>query len=170
MKKFFLFRAFFAALLLSGCCEKGPAPFPSVGEPYAVTSGPHDHLLASYFAINAWSSDNRYLSVLETDINGRLPEAGETCTLGLVDLQDGNKFIPVAETRTWNFQEAAMCFWLPWADNTLLYNDMRDGKFVSVILNWKTGEERIVPYPVSAVSADEKMPDRISRRSMKVVS
>ncbi len=154
MKKFFLFRAFFAALLLSGCCEKGPAPFPSVGEPYAVTSGPHDHLLASYFAINAWSSDNRYLSVLETDINGRLPEAGETCTLGLVDLQDGNKFIPVAETRTWNFQEAAMCFWLPWADNTLLYNDMRDGKFVSVILNWKTGEERIVPYPVSAVSAD----------------
>ena len=141
-------------LLAAACCGKGPAAFPSVGEPYAVTSGPHDHLLASYFAINSWSSDNRYISVLETDINGRLPEAGETCTLGLVDLQDGNKFIPIAETRTWNFQEAAMCFWLPWAENTLLYNDMRDGKFVSVILNWKTGEERIIPYPVSAVSSD----------------
>ena len=142
------------ALCCVACRTSGPAPFPEISEPVAVTSGPHDHFLASYFAINSWSRDNRYLSVLETDINGRLPEAGEYCTLGLVDLQDGNRFIPVAKTCTWNFQEAAMCFWLPWADDTLLYNDMRDGRFVSVILNWKTGEERIIPYPVSAVSED----------------
>lgn len=136
------------------CCQPALTPFPEVSDPIAVTSGPHDHFLASYFGINSWSKDYRYISVLETDINGRLPEEGETCTLGVVDLEDGNKFIPVAETRTWNFQEAAMCFWIPWADNTLLYNDMRDGKFVSVMLDWKTGEERIVPWPVSAVSND----------------
>ena len=84
------------------------APFPTWGEPYAVTKGPHEHLFASYFAIDSWSPNHRYVSVLETDLNGRLPEPNERCTLGLVDLQDGNKFIPVTTTACWNFQEAAM--------------------------------------------------------------
>ena len=150
--RFFLLTAVLA--VLSGCKDKGPEPFPTVGEPYAVTSGPHEHFFASYFGINSWSPDGRYVSVLETDINGRLPEADEAATLCLVDLQDGNKLIPIAKTYCWNFQEAAMAHWLPWADNTLLYNDCRDGKFVTVILNWKTKEERIIPYPVSAVSQD----------------
>ena len=52
------------------------APFPKWSEPRRITSGPHEHLLASYFAINSWSPNNRYVSVLETDVNGRLPEAG----------------------------------------------------------------------------------------------
>lgn len=45
-----------------------------------------------------------------------------------------------------------MAHWLD--DDTFLYNDLRDGRFVTVILKWKTGEERIVPYPVSAVAPD----------------
>ncbi|MBR4652004.1 MAG: hypothetical protein IKO72_01470 [Kiritimatiellae bacterium] len=128
------------------------APFPKWGEPYAITKGPHEHLFASYFAIDSWSPNHRYVSVLETDLNGRLPEAGERCTLGLVDLQDGNRFIPISTTACWNFQEAAMAHWID--DDTILFNDLRDGRFVTVILNWKTKAERIVPYPVSAVSAD----------------
>lgn len=141
-------------LVLFGCKEPSPTPFPEIGDAYAVTSGPYDHLFASYFGINSWSPDGRYVSVLETDINGRLVGEDETATLCLVDLQNNNKLIPIAKTYCWNFQEAAMAHWLPWADNTLLYNDRRDGKFVTVILNWKTKEERIIPYPVSAVSQD----------------
>ena len=34
------------------------------------------------------------------------------CTVGLVDLADGDRFIPVTETRAWNFQEAAMTHWI----------------------------------------------------------
>ena len=48
-------------------------PFPEISAPRALTKGPHDHFLANYFAINAWSSDLRYVAVLETDLNGRLP-------------------------------------------------------------------------------------------------
>ena len=69
------------------------APFPKWSEPRAITKGPHEHLFASYFAINSWSPNNRYVTVLETDLNGRLPEPNERCTLGVVDLQDTNKFI-----------------------------------------------------------------------------
>lgn len=151
-------RIFFFSLLtlLAGCREELP-DFPEVGQPYAVTSGPHDHLMANYFGIDAWSPDGRYLAVLETDANGRLVAEGEAATLALVDLQDGNKLIPIGKTLCWNFQEAAMFHWLPWEDGACIYNDCRDGKFVSVIYNWKTGAERIIPYPVSAVSKDGTM-------------
>lgn len=77
-------------------------PFPELSAPRAVTAGPHDHFFANYFGINAWSPDNRYLLVLETDLKDRMPD-GEPCTLGLVDTADGNRFIPVTTTRCWNF-------------------------------------------------------------------
>lgn len=142
-----------AALALTGC-HRQPTPFPEVGEPYAVTSGPNDHLLANYFGINAWSPDGRYLAVLETDVNGRLVAEDEAAKIFLVDLRDNNRMIEIGRTYCWNFQEAAMFHWLPEEDGLCLWNDCRDGKFVSVIYNWKTGDERIVPYPVSAVSKD----------------
>ena len=143
-----------AAGFVAGCAVAAElAPFPKWSEARAVTSGPHEHLLASYFAIDSWSPNKRYMLVLETDVNGRLPEAGERCTLGVVDLQDGNKFIPVTTTACWNFQEAAMAFWMD--DDTILFNDLRDGKFKTVIMNWKTGKDiRVLPMPVSAVSED----------------
>ena len=132
-----------------------PPRFPRISAPRAITQGPHEHFLASYFAINSWSPDNRYVLVLETDVNGRLSKVGEPCTIGVVDTQDGNRFIPFAETRAWNFQEAAMGHWLPWGKDLVLFNDFRDGKFVCVIMNWRTKEElRVLPYPVGAVSPD----------------
>ncbi len=159
-------------------------PFPVFDAPRAVTGGPHDHFLANYFGIDAWSPDFRYLLALETDIVDSLPD-GRPCTVGLVDLADGNRFIPVMETRTWNFQEAAMAHWLPEnvvessnrpivqssnrriiessdgqtvkpsnCSDSFVVNDLRDGRFVSVVRDWRTGAERIVPHPVSAVSPD----------------
>ena len=128
-------------------------PFPEFTAPRAITSGPHDHFFANYFAINAWSPDNRYALVLETDIKDKLPD-GAPCTLGLVDTEDGNRFIPVTTTRCWNFQEAAMAHWLPYEKDTFVFNDLRDGKFCAVVMNWRTKAERVYPFPVSAVSED----------------
>jgi hypothetical protein len=130
------------------------APFPKWSEPRAITQGPADHLLANYYGINAWSPNNRYVAVLRTTINGRLPEANERCTIGFVDLNDNNKFIDVTTTACWNFQEGAMFHWMD--DDTILFNDVRNGKFVTVIMDWKTKKERVLPRPVSAVSPDKK--------------
>jgi len=144
-----------------------PAPFPDWGKPYAVTSGPHEHLLASYYGINSWSPNQRYVSVLRTDLNGRLPEAGERCTLGLVDLKDGNKFIPVTTTACWNFQEATMAHWLN--DDEIIFNDVRDGKFKAVVINWRTKKERVLPMPISAVSTDMKWALSINYARLSIV-
>jgi hypothetical protein len=131
--------------------------FPAFSKPRAITSGPKDHLFASYYAINAWSADGRYATVLETDVKGRLPTEADVAVLGVVDAQDNNRFIPLTDTRCWNFQEATMAHWLGTAPQTqFIFNDMVDGKFVSVIFDMTTKTRRVVPYPVSAVSADGK--------------
>ena len=141
-----------AVAAMAFCTAFSVEPFPEIGAPRRLTDGPHDHLLASYFGISSWSPDLRYLTVLETDLNKRLPEVADAATIGLVDTADGNRFIPVAKTVCWNFQEAAMAHWLD--NDTFLYNDLRNGRFVTVIRNWRTGSERIVPHPVSAVAPD----------------
>ncbi len=130
---------------------------PVFSKPRAITSGPKDHLFATYYAINSWSEDGRYATVLETDVKSGLPTENDVATLGVVDARDGNRFIPLAETRCWNFQEAAMAHWLGTAPNTqFIYNDLAEGKFVSVVFDMQGRTKRIVPHPVSAVSADGK--------------
>lgn len=130
--------------------------FPAFSKARAITSGPKDHLFASYYAINAWNEDGRYATVLETDVKGRLATEKDAATLGVVDSRDNNRFLPLATTRAWNFQEATMAHWLGTSPQTqFIFNDLVDGRFVSVIFDMATKKSRrIVPYPVSAVSPD----------------
>jgi hypothetical protein len=140
---------------LAGMARAGD--FPAFSQPRAVTSGPKEHLFASYYAVNAWSADGRYATVLETDVKGRLPTEADVAVLGVVDAQDGNRFIPLAETRCWNFQEATMAHWLGTAPQTqFIFNDLVDGRFVSVVYDMAAKTRHVVPYPVSAVSRDGK--------------
>jgi len=130
--------------------------FPNVTGPIAITSGPHEHLFASYYGINSWDSTQRYATVLETDVKYRLPTEDDPAILGLVDLHT-KAFAPLVETRAWNFQQGCMAHWLGTApDRKIIYNDLVDGRFVAVVMDVVTREKRIIPFPVSAVSPDGK--------------
>ena len=136
--------------------KKIPVRFPVAGEAVQITSGPEEHLFASYYGINSWSADQRYATVLETHVKYRIPSEHDTATLGLVDMET-LEFIPLAKTRAWNFQQGCMAHWLATSpDSLIIYNDLIEGKFVSVILNVFTKTRRIIPYPVSAVSPSGK--------------
>jgi len=131
--------------------------FPEASEPMQLIDNGKEHLFASYYGINSFSADQRYATVLETDIKHRLPTENDPATLGMVDLET-QEFIPLAETRAWNFQQGCMAHWLGTSpDSLIIYNDLRDGKFVSIIMNVHTKKEvKTIPYPVSAVSPDGK--------------
>ncbi|MFC2115949.1 TolB family protein [Bacteroidota bacterium] len=131
--------------------------FPNVSEALAITSGPREHLFASYYGINSWSEDQRYVTVLETSIKYRLPTENDPATLGLVDLVT-NEFIPLTETHAWNFQQGCMAHWLgTYPNSRIIYNDLVDGKYVSIIIDVHTKEKiRIIPHPVAAVSPNGK--------------
>lgn len=129
--------------------------FPSVQGPHQLTEGPKEHLFASYYGINSFSRNQRYVTVLETDVRFAIPDENQPAKLGIVDLKT-REFIPVTQTRAWNFQQGCMAHWLETdPDNLIIFNDFRDGSFVSVILNVHTREElKVIPHPVSAVSPD----------------
>jgi len=130
--------------------------FPEVGEPELITGEGDEHLFASYYGINSWSSSQQYVTVLQTDVKFRIPTENDTAVLGLVDLRNNNEFMPLAKTTAWNFQQGCMAHWLGTSpDSLIIYNDFRNGKYISVILDVHTGKEiRVFPYPVSAVSPD----------------
>jgi len=130
----------------------GRVNFPKVSAAQRVTNGLKEHFLANYYGINPFGNTERYLMVLETSIQNHDPEASDAATLGMVDLKDNNKFIPLTKTYSWNFQQGCMLHWL--SDKLIIYNDRRNGKFVSIILNISTREEKVIPYPVSAVLSD----------------
>jgi hypothetical protein len=121
----------------------------------AVTSGPMHHFFG-YFGIQPWDAAGRYLVCLEVPFHHRVPRAEDKATVGVVELSS-KKFIPLAETSAWNFQQASMMHWLPTApDSEIIFNDREVTRFVSVIINVHTGERRTLPRPVGAMSHNGK--------------
>ncbi len=137
--------------------NKNVVEFPTISEPILLVDNGKEHLYASYYGINSFSANDRYATVLETDIKYTLPTEDEPATLGMVDLETGD-FIPLTETRAWNFQQGCMAHWLPSSpDSLIIYNDLREGKFISIIFNVHTKEEiKTIPYPISALSNNGK--------------
>ena len=145
-------------IILSGCAgrmNKNAVIFPEITGPILVTDTTREHFFASYYGINSFDGTERYITVLETDIRFKLPDENEPATLGLVDLKT-NKFIPLTQTRAWNFQQGCMAHWLGTSpDSLIIYNDLRNGKFVSVIMNVHTRKEiKVLPLPVGSVAPD----------------
>lgn len=85
----------------------------------------------------------------------------EKADILLIDTQkidsDPERVRKVAETSAWNVQQSCMLQWLgPDFSSKILYNDYREGKYVSIILELSTMEEKIIPAPVYSVSSDGK--------------
>lgn len=146
-------------VVLSGlfvcCAGAGTVEFPEVSPCRALTTGPKEHLLASYYGINSWDRSQRYVTVLETDVTEHIPTEDEPATLALLDVRT-KVMTPLAQTRAWNFQQGCMAHWLGTApDSQIIYNDLRNGRFVSVIMDVHSKRElKVIDYPVSAVSPD----------------
>lgn len=69
--------------------------------------------------------------------------------------EDQNRVRVLATTHTWNVQQGCMMQWLgPDFDREIIYNDFRDGKYCSVVLDVFNGSERVLAMPVYSVAAD----------------
>jgi len=131
--------------------------FPEFSEPVQLVDNNKEHFYASYYGINSFSANQKYATILETEVKYRLPTEDDPATLGMVNLET-MEFIPLTTTRAWNFQQGCMAHWLATSpDSLIIFNDLRDGKFVSIIMNVHTKKEiKIIPHPVSAVSPNGK--------------
>src|SRR5208282_4775621 len=118
----------------------------------AITSGPRNHFFG-YYGIQPWDSTGRNLLSLEVPFQDHPPLPDEKATIGMVELSS-RKFIALSETSAWNFQQGAMMHWLPNSSSgsELIFNDRVGGRAVSVILNVRTRERRILGRAIGAVS------------------
>ena len=110
-----------------------------------------------YYDKSPWDITGRYMLCMRAKDTWSEPDPLGEAEILLIDTQEKNSYRKLATTHTWNVQQGCMAQWLgPTFDKEILYNDLRDGKYCSVILNIETGVERVLPMPVYTVSADGK--------------
>ena len=110
-----------------------------------------------YYDKSPWDATGRYMICMRAKDTWSMPDPLDTADILLIDTADNNSVRKVATTRTWNVQQGCMAQWLgPDFKSRILYNDMREGKYCSVVLDVETGEEKVMHVPVYTVSADGK--------------
>ena len=114
-----------------------------------------------YYDKSPWDITDRYMLCLKADDTWSDVSPKEKADILLIDTKknesDPQRVKKIAETSAWNVQQSCMLQWLgPDFKDRVLFNDYRDGKYVSVILNLNTMSEKIIPAPVYAVSSDGK--------------
>ena len=121
----------------------------------AITKGPKHHWFGYYDKLE-FDPTGRYVLSNQVDFEHRSPQAGDTIRVGMIDLQDNDRWIELGESHAWNWQQGCMLQWLPGSRDEVIWNDRLDGQFVSHIRNVRTGKTRTLPGPVYSVSPDAK--------------
>jgi hypothetical protein len=93
---------------------------------------------------------------MEVDFEGRSPTADDAIKIGMVDLQEGDRWIELGECRAWCWQQGCMLQWRPGSDTEVLWNDREGDRFVCRVLDIESREMRTLPYPIYHVSPDGK--------------
>lgn len=120
-----------------------------------ITPDDDGHYFFGYYDLQPFDSTGRYHLCHKVAFEDRIPGPDDVCEIGMLDLEDGNRFIKLAETYAWNFQQGALLRWYR-DDDHILFNVYEDGRYGCCILNIKTGEKKILPMPIADVSPDGK--------------
>jgi hypothetical protein len=148
-----------ATLLGSAACRGVRASAPTSEERLppvrALTRGPKHHWFG-YYDKREFDPTSRYVLGMEVDFEHRTPAPEDTITVGMVDLHDSDRWIPLGTTRAWCWQQGCMLQWLPGSPTEVIWNDREDGRFVCHILDVATHARRTLPAPIYAMSPDAR--------------
>ena len=122
--------------------------FPTVRQ---ITQGPKFHWFGYYDKLE-FDPTGRYVLGMEVDFEHRSPRPDDVIKVGMVDLQDNDRWIELGESRAWCWQQGCMLQWRPGSRNEVLWNDRQGDRFVCHILNVVSGQRRTVPSPIYSVS------------------
>jgi hypothetical protein len=118
----------------------------------AVTSGP-DHHFFGYYEKSPWNASGTRLLAHAATFNDRPPGADDSVTIGVVHVEDGNRFQALATTRAWNWQQGSMLQWHPAEPDALIvHNDRRSDRFVAVLRDAAGREIGQYDRPVYAIA------------------
>ncbi len=121
----------------------------------AITRGPGFHWRGYYDKL-LFDPTNRLVLANEIDFEGRSPKPEDRLKVGMVDIESGDKWTELGSTLAWNWQQGCMLQWVPGTQSEVAWNDREDGRFVSHVLDVKTGRKRTLPHPFYTFSPDGK--------------
>lgn len=118
-----------------------------------ITQAPGHHWFGYY---DKWQVDptGRYALGMQVDFEGRSPEAEDTLTIGMIDLEDGDRWVPLGTSCAWGWQQGCMLQFVPGSPDQVIWNDRLDGQYVSHLVNIHTGARDTLPFPVYTLSPD----------------
>jgi len=119
----------------------------------ALTKGPSFHWFGYYDKLN-FDPTNRLVLFNQVDFEGRTPRPDDRIRVGMIDIEDGDRWTELGKSDAWGWQQGCMLQWLPKRESEVIWNDRESGRFVSHIRDVATGETQTLPRPVYAVSPD----------------
>ncbi|MBA3315789.1 MAG: hypothetical protein M3552_01710 [Planctomycetota bacterium] len=137
-------------------CGWGAEPTYQANVPLRViTQGPRHHWFGYY---DKWQFDpnDRFVLSNEVPFEHRSPTESDVITVGYVDLEDGDTWTSIGESRAWGWQQGCMLQWVPNTASTVIWNDRDGDRFVSRILDVKSGVGRTLPHAIYTLSPDGK--------------
>lgn len=121
----------------------------------AITRGPKFHWFGYYDKLQ-FDPTSRYVLGMEVDFEHRSPTGDDAIKIGMVDLQDNDRWIELGTSNAWCWQQGCMLQWLPGSKTEVAWNDRQADRFVCHILDVKTRQRRTIPQAIYAVSPDGK--------------
>ena len=98
-----------------------PAAVTSVAVPptRVITRGPRHHWFGYYDKLQ-FDPTSRYVLGMEVPFEHRSPRPDDEIQIGMVDLEDDDRWISLGQSTAWNWQQGCMLQWLPGSDSTVL--------------------------------------------------
>lgn len=120
-----------------------------------ITKGPKHHWFG-YYDKREFDPSGRYCLGMEVDFEHRPPRPDDTISVGMVDLDDGDRWIELGHTAAWCWQQGCMLQWIPGSKTKVLFNDRQDGRYVCRILDVETRRTKTVPHAIYAIAPDAR--------------
>ncbi len=120
-----------------------------------LTSGPKYHWFG-YYDKQQISADGRYALGMEVDFQYRSPNENDEIRIGMVDLQDSNKWIQIGKCQAWGWQQGCMLQWVPGSSEEVVWNDREGDQFVARHYNLRTKKTKTLPRAIYTLSPDGK--------------
>lgn len=121
-----------------------------------ITKGPGFHWFGYYDKLQ-FDPTNRFVLGNKVDFEHRSPTAEDEIEVGMVDLQENDRWISLGKTRAWNWQQGCMLQWLPGSESKVVWNDREKDRFVCHILDVKSGERNTLDSPIYSLSPNGKV-------------
>ncbi len=93
---------------------------------------------------------------MQVGFEGRTPTPDDTIRIGMIDLADNDRWTELGTSRAWSWQQGCMLQWLPGTSSEIIWNDREGDRFISHVLDVKSGTKRTLPAPIYAISPDAR--------------